>query len=649
MAARGSTTDIGCRTPSGAPRGDRGVSRVPRRAHAPQYASRVNPLRARALVRTTVVTVAALGGATALVALLQDGIGVPNPSAVYILAVAVVALVGGRLAVLVAAIASFLLYDLLFVDPRLTLTVADPGEWVNLVLLLAVGLLVGQMAALLRIREETAVAREREARTLFSVSRELATRPSTLDVLPRIVQIVCREAGLNRVWIALDDSGGRRRPVADTEPGAPVPEAPGHRILRRRPGDEPADWVAVHTGKRTPERRAMLDRAGSPAEAFRVAIEAGGRGIGSIWGLRTRADGPPDLTETRLLAAVADQVGQALEQDRLAAVARDADIAQPERRAQARAPGVRLPRPADAAGLHPRRRGEIVDRQRPYRRRTARERRDDRPRGRPPEPDRHEPPGPEPRGGRRARVERDVYDLADLLGRRWIGPPAAGRTPAGGGPATSRRSTWTRSSSIRWSRTCWRMRRSTRPPGQLVRISARSARMRQVRLTVEDAGPGVPEASLPHLFEKFYRVPGRSRGSRSAPVSAWPWCAASRRRSAARSGPAVRAGWPRDRRRPAGRAPGRAQRHAAVALSRDRGLPRAADPCRRGRRRDPDGPAPRPGGARVHGGRGARRHRRPAALGRAPARSSCSWTWACRISTGSGSFGASAARRRHRS
>lgn len=111
----------------------------------------MDTLRARALLRSTVIGVGALGGATALVALLQIGLSVPNPSAVYILAVAVVALVGGRMAVLLAAVASFLLYDLFFVDPRFTFTASDPGEWLNLVLLLAVGLLVGQMAALLRI------------------------------------------------------------------------------------------------------------------------------------------------------------------------------------------------------------------------------------------------------------------------------------------------------------------------------------------------------------------------------------------------------------------------------------------------------------------------------------------------------------------
>jgi len=225
----------------------------------------VDLLRARALLRTTVIGVAALGVATAPVALLQDGLGIPNPSAVYILAVAMVALVGGRVAVLLAAVASFLLYDALFVEPRFTFTVANSGEWLNLVLLLAVGLLVGQMAALLRIRQETAVAREREARALFSVSRELATRPSTVEVLPRIVEIVRNEARLSRAWIALADGEPHRRPVADTDPGAPIAEAPGHRFLRRRPGAEPAEWVAIHAG-----RRPVSERRSRAGEAYRV-------------------------------------------------------------------------------------------------------------------------------------------------------------------------------------------------------------------------------------------------------------------------------------------------------------------------------------------------------------------------------------------
>jgi signal transduction histidine kinase len=36
-----------------------------------------------------------------------------------------------------------------------------------------------------------------------------------------------------------------------------------------------------------------------------------------------------------------------------------------------------------------------------------------------------------------------------------------------------------------------------------------------VRVRIADSGPGVPDAALPHLFEKFYRAPGAPGGSRT--------------------------------------------------------------------------------------------------------------------------------------
>ena len=46
------------------------------------------------------------------------------------------------------------------------------------------------------------------------------------------------------------------------------------------------------------------------------------------------------------------------------------------------------------------------------------------------------------------------------------------------------------------------------PPGGSVKISARLENG-AVLFAVEDTGSGIPEEYLPHIFEKFFRVPGR--------------------------------------------------------------------------------------------------------------------------------------------
>jgi two-component system sensor histidine kinase KdpD len=255
---------------------------------------------------------------TFLIAILEGWIGVSDASAAYILAVVTCAVAFGSWAAVLASLGAFVLYDFFFIDPRHTLTVYDAGEWLTLLLLLVMGILVGQLAASQRSRARAAEAREREARALFRVSRALATRRSTIEVLPQIATTLRDEASMRRVWIALgpDDAGKR---IADTGTGQqPVP--PRQAVLRRTSSDASAEWVDVHV----PPASAPGD---SHLIAFRVRIEAAGRKLGTIWSTRGRDLGDPDATSTRLLAAAADQIGQALEQDRLAGEARERDIA----------------------------------------------------------------------------------------------------------------------------------------------------------------------------------------------------------------------------------------------------------------------------------------------------------------------------------
>ncbi|MEA2661349.1 MAG: two-component system, OmpR family, sensor histidine kinase KdpD [Chloroflexota bacterium] len=254
----------------------------------------------------------------------------PNASSVFLLAVVVAGVRFGTTAAIGAALAAFLVYDALFIEPRLTLRVADPGEWLNLVLLLVVGIVVGRLAAGQRDRAEAALAREHEAVSLFRLSRVLATRSSTAQVLPELAAILQAETAMVRIRITLAVSGDLERTAVDTAtspsaaPGVDGSWTPpaSHHALRRTPGDAPAEWVRVHQ-----QIAAGSPRGRADADAYRVFIEVGDRRIGSIWAVRPRRDGPPDGSQTRLLSAGADQIGQALELDRLGREAREMEIA----------------------------------------------------------------------------------------------------------------------------------------------------------------------------------------------------------------------------------------------------------------------------------------------------------------------------------
>ena len=86
-----------------------------------------------------------------------------------------VGILGGTWAAVACSVAAFLLYDFLFIQPLYTFTVAEPGEWLNLVLFLLVAVAIGQLAALQAARADDAARRAREAQALFRISRTLAT------------------------------------------------------------------------------------------------------------------------------------------------------------------------------------------------------------------------------------------------------------------------------------------------------------------------------------------------------------------------------------------------------------------------------------------------------------------------------------------
>ncbi len=463
--------------------------------------------RVRHLLRLALVVGVSLAVATAAVALLETTLGLDNASSTYLVAVVVVALLVGTAGAIVTAVGAAALYNLLFTEPRYTFAIHEPGVLLSVVLLLFVGVVVGQLAALQRQRAEAATAREHEARALFGVSRSLATRDTMADALRDILDVLVTEAGLERAWVGIGPDPAVETVAADTGDGRP-PAAPGRlRVLQRTPGDEPARWVLV-------QRPGVATRASASVDTYRVRIEASGEPQGSIWATRAREPGEPDIIGSRLLAAAADQVGQAITHDRAADQSRAAEVARqsdtlktallqsvshdlrtPLATIRAAAGGLR---PGSALSDEDRRAGaDAIEREVEYLNRLVTNLLD---------LSRIEAGA--------LRAQRELFDLDDLLARSLDSARArlGGRTLE-----TDLRASPVEVDAVFADEAVTNLLDNAvkyTPDGARILVTAKDISLQRVRLTVEDDGPGVPDELLGRLFEKFYRVPANRRRSR---------------------------------------------------------------------------------------------------------------------------------------
>jgi two-component system sensor histidine kinase KdpD len=268
------------------------------------------------------VTIAAvLAMATLAAALLEaPTVGIRDASPIYLVAVVAVGILFGTWPAIVTAVASFLIYDMLFVEPRFTLTVQDPQEWLELLLFLIVGVAIGRLSALQNERAAEAARRARQAQALFRVSRALATHATVTDALRTIVTDLVTETEMERIWICRS-YGARETIVADSASDSVVPQRSIHLVLARSGSDE-GRWVRTHHG--TP---GAAEPPSGSGELFRVRIESGTEPMGSLWAARPRGAELPSAEETRLLALAADQLGLAYRREQLAAEANTAEIA----------------------------------------------------------------------------------------------------------------------------------------------------------------------------------------------------------------------------------------------------------------------------------------------------------------------------------
>lgn len=125
----------------------------------------------------------ACGAVTLLSIPLADRFDRSNIVAIYILTVVLVAVRFGRGAAATAAVLSVCSFDFFFVPPRFSFAVSDVQYLLTFGIMLAVGLITGQLTAGLRFQARVASHREERAGSLYEIARDLSGAVQTDQVV----------------------------------------------------------------------------------------------------------------------------------------------------------------------------------------------------------------------------------------------------------------------------------------------------------------------------------------------------------------------------------------------------------------------------------------------------------------------------------
>ena len=463
----------------------------------------------RSLASTVAISLAALGTSIGGVYVLEERAGVNDASTLFLLAVALVAYLRGSWAAVGTALGAFLAYNYLFLPPEFTFVVSDPQHVLTLVLLLAVGIVIGRLTGLLRDHALRSERREHEARALFNVSRAIASAKRMKDALPVLVGSLTEDAGMARVWIGLGSTWAQEQVVAASDSNADAPGSGPHSILPRGSAEGQPAWVRLSPPGPPASRR-------DSRALYRVELVDGSEPIGSLWAARDIRHGPPTSEETRLLAAAADQIGQGIVRDRLSEQATELEVSRRTEELKAAlldsvSHDLRTPLATIRASA-----GTLADPNVALTpgeaRATARE--------------------IDAEADRLANLVSGLLDMSRITGGALETRPETMPVDEVVMPALERARAALGRRPIQLEipddlppvfvdpvlvsqvldNLLENVARHT-PDDAEVGISA-AADAEAVTVRVEDGGPGVPPEAMPHIFDKFYRVPARRESAR---------------------------------------------------------------------------------------------------------------------------------------
>src|SRR6186713_2544720 len=149
----------------------------------------------------------------------------PTTVALSLLLVVLGSATVARLRVAIAtSVLSMLTLNFFFLPPRGTFTIADPQNWIALVVFLVVAVIASNLSAAAQDRTREAVARRNEVTRLFDLTRDVLLTSETGSAIDTLARHVARRFDLSRVAICLPSDqgwrisqGGREEMVVTTD------------------------------------------------------------------------------------------------------------------------------------------------------------------------------------------------------------------------------------------------------------------------------------------------------------------------------------------------------------------------------------------------------------------------------------------------
>lgn len=163
--------------------------RVPRRWPVPPWMSRVG------LPGDIVLAAGTVAVAVAASALLTRFLRLPNLSMVFLAAVLLAAVRRGTRSAVIAAVLSFFAYNFFFIAPLYTFTIAEPHEFLALILFLAVAVITGSLAGRVREQSLTAWRRAEATQALHAFTSKLSAASDATGVAEATVAHAHRALG----------------------------------------------------------------------------------------------------------------------------------------------------------------------------------------------------------------------------------------------------------------------------------------------------------------------------------------------------------------------------------------------------------------------------------------------------------------------